>query len=894
LANGWWLRMNKRAVCAEQDQQNRTHGISITAAFGQLSQREQQKSGRLCALRLAGVMAWRDARASWGKFAVAALPMAVAAAMVCAVRGVTVEFSGHVLNSARQWIASDVTIVYYGHALTPEQWTAVRAQPEIAAASLVTEADATAWSEQAPDPVTVSLKAVDPAVYPFYGRLELRSKRPLSRVLDASSVIVSPEVLESLQVRVGDRIRLNRAEFRIQDVIFSEPDEFAIPQAPIGRIIASQEGLERSDLVGFGGSAYYRILARTRPGIDRRPLCSRLEQMFPEAKVIDYTSRMPQTTAALDWIVPFLNVVAFLSIVVGATGIAAAAYFHLLQREESVATLKALGATGSQILSIYLLQTLGLALIGFIAGAAFAPLVVWSIGRLAARYFNTQIATALGTGVTIESAVLILAVAAGAAWMPLSRIHAIRPWVLLRRDIGERREFQSTTAVRWNFSQKRKLIAPGVVIAALVLFRTVDSWRVGTELMLGIGSAVLAMHAIARATFTVLFRAARAGKHRVPWVMRQGIVNLCHYQRRSGMVIALLTSGVALMVIALLGHSKLNRYVLDAIPFHAPNLLFVQVRDSQTDQLSSFLARQPGVLGQAEFVPSAWVTLTRSNNRTLAELRAAEPSIWIQNTWSASCLDAEPASLDVIEGHWWRRPPPENVVALDQEVARLFRTGVGGTLEFVAAGHPVRARIAALVRMPPAQRLWLHEMVFNCAALPAAVYSGAVGIAPRHLHEVQQLLHQQLPEVTFLNVERLLRQSERIGREAASILQLFAGLIVSAAACLLIAVIHSLRLFRVYEIAVFRFLGARRTTLMLPLVVEYSAVGALAGLLGGTIGCLATSLILFQATGRFVWTFDLKVILSAVAGGAIVTAVAGLLGSIGLFHPKPLEILRRH
>ena len=833
-------------------------------------------------------MAWREARAARGRLAVAAVAMAVAAATMSGVRGVAVQFSRHALDNARQWIASDVTVVYYGQPLTPEQWASVHAQPEIAAATVVSEAEATAYSNQAPDPVTVSLKAVEPDVYPFYGRLELRYNRTLRQVLDDRSAVVSPDVLEALQVHVGDSIRIHRAEFRIRDVVVSEPDQFAIPQAPIGRIIVSDQGLGRSGLLAFGGWAYYRLLARTRDGIDRRPLCSRLEQMFPEAKVIDYTSRMSQTTAAAEWIVPFLKVVALLAMAFGAVGIAAAAYFHILRTEDSIATLKSLGATGSHILSIYCFQTMCLALVGLMAGAACQPLVVGFLRRLAAHYFNTEIDGGVGIGVNVESSLLILAAAIGAALIPLSRIGAIPPSLLLRRDLGEKRSMPAHS----NVVEKLRWAAAGAPIAAFVLFRTLHSFRAVAFFTLAIGLAVVGMHLLARITFSALLCGTRAGGIRIPWTVRYGIANLYRHQRRSSMVMVLLTSGVALMLATLLGEARLRTSILDGMPFRAPNLVFLQVRNSQMVGLSQLLAGQSGILRGPDFVPTAWLTLASSDHRTLAALRRSEPDVWIQNTWSASCLDAKPPSLDVISGRWWGHPATENAVALDPELARLFRTSVGGTLNFITEGQPVRARVAALIRIPPAQRLWLHEMVFNCAALPGATYSGALTIAPQHLHRVQQLLREQLPDVVFLDVDHLVQQSQRVGREATGILLLFAGLIVSAAVCLLLAVIQSLRMFRVYEIGVLRCLGARRLKLLTPIVIEYSVLGAISGVAGGLFGCVATAFVLLQATGRFVWIFDLPVILSAVFAAAIAMAAVGLLGSSTLFHPKPLDVLR--
>ena len=49
----------------------------------------------------------------------------------------------------------------------------------------------------------VSVKAVDPARYPFYGKVKLDPPQPLSDVLNPDTVAVSDDLLLRLNVEVG-------------------------------------------------------------------------------------------------------------------------------------------------------------------------------------------------------------------------------------------------------------------------------------------------------------------------------------------------------------------------------------------------------------------------------------------------------------------------------------------------------------------------------------------------------------------------------------------------------------------------------------------------------------------------------------------------------------------
>ena len=59
------------------------------------------------------------------------------------------------------------------------------------------------------------MKAIDPAVYPFYGEVKLDPPAALRHVLDSRSAAVSDDLLFRLKTRVGGNLRLGGQDFRI-------------------------------------------------------------------------------------------------------------------------------------------------------------------------------------------------------------------------------------------------------------------------------------------------------------------------------------------------------------------------------------------------------------------------------------------------------------------------------------------------------------------------------------------------------------------------------------------------------------------------------------------------------------------------------------------------------
>src|SRR4029078_13443998 len=76
-------------------------------------------------------------------------------------------------------------------------------------------------------PVLVSIKAVDPAKYPYYGEVKLDPSMALTDALQPDTVAVAQDVLLRLNAEVGDHLRVGTDAFRISAIVNSEPDRMS-------------------------------------------------------------------------------------------------------------------------------------------------------------------------------------------------------------------------------------------------------------------------------------------------------------------------------------------------------------------------------------------------------------------------------------------------------------------------------------------------------------------------------------------------------------------------------------------------------------------------------------------------------------------------------------------
>ena len=831
-------------------------------------------------LLLAGRMCYRDVRAAPAKFLATLLLMAVAAAGLFAARGITAGFKLHLVDQAREWIAADAAVVYFGSAPTPEQWSAVRELEPGIQVTLVTEGGALATSLSAPDPAAVALKAVDPGVYPFYGRVGLRSGRAISEVLDSHSVLVSSDLLSLLGLRVGDTIGIRGTEFRVRDVITSEPDRFLAAQMQSARVIISQDGLARTSLFKLG-PAYYRLLIRGSSG----PQLGTFEGLFPEAEVVDHSTPTPQLTAALEGILPLLDVLAFLTLLASCIAIAAATYFHLLARLDSIAMLKGLGATSSQIMSIYWLQALLTAAAGIGLGIAGGRALETSIVILSGRLLDIHLRTVSGASVALETAGLCLLAAFAAPWLPLARIRHVSAQRLQRRDFSAGESAPLSGPSVW-----AGIGAAGTVV--LIFATVIPQWGPRIVLLAIVAIGFGARGLIARIPLSRLFSRTGSFPSWMAWPVRHGVANLFRYRRQFSVVTLAIATGTALMVAAASGEQQIAKRLFDAFPLHLPDLLLVDVSESERAELSGFLAHERGVRGRPSFLPTSYLTLVGADGRTLDELRNGQRA-WIQRTWQATCLDHDSDRVRIVKGRWWKRPTEEQSAALDQAIAQTLGVGVGSHLEFLSRGQPLKLRVAALLDIPPSGQVWGHGIFLDCADIKPAAYNGGITVEPARLPEVRRALHDRFPDVATMLVGELMQRLQKVGIEVARALRVIALCVICVALALLAAVIYSVRAFRLSEIAILRAFGARNTTLIALLAAEYLSVGAAAGVLGAAGGCAAVTIVFHQVTGVWKIGFGVREAIAIITGASLLAGFVGVAVSLPLLRPRPLHILRR-
>ena len=218
---------------------------------------------RALSWKRAGAIGWRDLRSAPAKFGFVVLSVAVGVAALVGVRGFSDSFRRTLSTEARSLMAGDMSARLFHQPTTTEtdKINAI-AMPAGIRTTWVTETVSMASVPPDPVPLLVSLKAVDPSEYPYYGTADLQPAMSLEQALSGDSAVVADEFLIRLNAQVGQTLRLGGRDFRIAAVLKQEPDRISAGAGLGPRVMISQAALERTGLVAPGSRASERLLMK--------------------------------------------------------------------------------------------------------------------------------------------------------------------------------------------------------------------------------------------------------------------------------------------------------------------------------------------------------------------------------------------------------------------------------------------------------------------------------------------------------------------------------------------------------------------------------------------------------------------------------------------------------
>jgi putative ABC transport system permease protein len=743
-----------------------------------------------------------------------------------------------------------------------------------------------------PVPLLVSLKAVDPQRYPFYGTAELQPAGDLRKVLTDSTVVVAEDLLIRLHTQVGASLKIGDSTFRIAAILVHEPDRMSSGMGLGPRVMMTQSALEKSGLLQQGSRSGERFLFKLPPGNGNiAKVRARLEQVLPDAQVTDFRESNPALTDGLKRSTGLLSLICLVAMVLGAIGVGMAMRAHLQQRVEVLAIMKSIGARSSDILRIYLFQTVLLGLVGGLIGVLFGLAVEWVFPSLLGQFLPLRLDLSLpwhsglaGLATGILTTVLF-------CLPPLLEIRTVRPNLVLRRMVEEPSARRSWR-IRLREGRAQWMVAIiillglGAIAAALSDSVEVGRWFAGALCALLI--VILGMSAL---TLRLLRAFLARTRIHLQSAVRHGLANLYRPGNQSAAVLAALGMGVMLILtVFLMQHGVIGEMKLTSGP-NLPNIFLIDISSKELEGVKHLLAQQTAVTGEVETLPSVAGRIISVDGVAADGLKLKNYPKRLLQTVSLTWSQALPAGSNLAQGTWWDKDDGQSLV-ITEHIAERLHLRLGSHIVFTSNGRTIQATVTAIIRHNGQHVYARSEFILTPKALAGlpVVWYGAVHVDPRQVGVVQRALFNSYPTVTVINIADVIETIQGVVQQITIVVRFLAAFSILAGAVILASSIASTQFRRVREVVVLKTLGAKRNHIAAVFSVEFIVLGLLAGFVGVIFANLLSRVLLH----RLDVAFHIEWLATAIAliGTAVLATATGWAASFRILGQKPLQVLR--
>jgi len=842
----------------------------------------------------AAAIGWRDLKSAPGKFGFVVLSVAVGVAALVGVRGFSESFRRTLTLEARSLMAGDLSARIFRQPTADESKKLADMEKGIAGSDLtwVVETISMASVPQDPVPILVTLKAVDPAKYPFYGEAKLEPEMSLQQALDGDSAVVAEEFLIRLNAQLGQTLRLGGRNFRIAAVLRQEPDRISAGAGMGPRVMISRAAMERTGLLAPGSRAAQRLLIKLPLNGDPSAVRKQVEAALPDSQVVDFKEGNPALNQGLDNATAILSLICLVAMVLGAIGVAMAMHAHLEQRMDMLAILKAVGARSRDLLRIFLLQTLGLGLVGGLLGVAGGAAVMAALPSVFGKLIpmHTQLhfpwrAAGAGLGTGLLTTLLF-------CLPPLLDVRAIRPVLVLRRLVEQGPATLKEWFGRW-WERRLQVGIGAVVVLALgaIAWALSDSVKVGGWFALLFTLALLVLFILAAVALWVLRFVLNRVRLRIPSSLRHGLANIYRPGNQSAAVLAALGTGVMLILAVYLMQGALLRDLRETASPKLPNVFLIDISNSEVAGIKDLFQHQGGMMQPLELLPGVQGRFISLNGKTLDQIKDQHFPRRMLESAELTWADAAPAGDKVTQGKWWSDPAAAEI-AIGEGTAQRLHLGVGSTVELEAAGRARTLKVGAIFRADGQHLGGRVAFVLPSGQLKDATptWYGGAHIDPKQLGAVERALFKAYPTVTVINLADVLLRIESVVDQITFVVRFLAGFSILAGLTILASSIASARFRRMREAVVLKTLGATRMRIVRTFSVEFSVLGLLAGSVGVVFANILTRVLLRRLEVGF--HIDWYATGFSLVGTAVLATATGWIASYRILGLRPLEVLR--
>ena len=724
--------------------------------------------------------------------------------------------------------------------------------------------------------------------FPFYGDLETNPSSAKTS-FKAGGALVDATTMLQLNLKKGDSIKLGAVTLPIAGALENVPGSTSVFGAIAPPVLIPFQFIETTGLVQTGSRIEYKYYFKADEGQDMALLNEKVEPVLDaeDADLDTHLSEARRLGRRYENFGKFLNLVGFIALLLGCVGIASGMGIYVQMKVKSIAVLKCLGASKKQSYLIFFVQIACMGIVGGLLGTIIGYGLQQLFPVLLGDLIPVEVDIALSLQSTVLGLSLGLAMSVLFALYPLMKTLYVSPLQALR--VVQETQTRS----------KRATLLVGFGIISFVFgfsYWLLDDLLRSFFFVVGLLVVFLILTAVARLFMALL---KRFFPYSWGFVPRQSLKNLFRPQNQT--LVLVLSIGIGTFLISTLYFTKDMLLEKAAIEDSAnsANMILMDIQSQQVEDVSNTVeASGMPVIDKISIVTMRVETLNGKHVEDIRKDTTSQVGRWILNhEFRVTYRDSLIGSEKVIEGKWVNNfnSDKDIPISVSSDFANMAKVKIGDPVSFNVQGRIMNTVVQSIREVDWSRLQPNFSVVFPSGVLESAPQFSVMTLRTPNddsSAKLQQKLVSDFPNVSILDLKRILELLEDILAKIGWIINFMAFFSIFVGVAVLMGAIYSSKHQRVKQGALLRTLGAKTFQILKMIAIEYTILGFLGAFMGVVLAVLGSTLLAWML---FDTTFVPSVIPFAIILPAITFLVfaLGVGNSVGIVRNSPLAVLKK-
>ena len=829
-------------------------------------------------------MAWRDAKASRVRLLLFMAPIILGIAAVVSIQLFSINLKDNIQRQSKSLMGADYIIDSRQVPTERAQAIIDSLQPD---ASEVNFVSMIAFPKNGGTKL-VRVRGLDGA-FPFYGTIDTEPALAATTYQELGGALVDATLLLQYNIKPGDSIKVGELTLPISGALKAIPGSTAISSSVAPPIVIPYRFINDTKLLQFGSRKEYQFFYKASDTLDLEKFEERIDPLLDNEKAdLDtHTSTSKRLGRRYENVGEFLNLAAFIALLLGCIGIASSVHIYIKEKLKAIAVIKCMGASRLQSFLIFLIQISGIGIIGGLIGSLIGVGLQELFPYLLKDFLPFTVEIDITAQPIFMGVFLGLFMSILFALLPLLRTWYVSPLAVLRVDEKA--------------SQEPIKVRLAVFAAILVFLFLFSFWLLNNaKYAFGFVFATLITFSILAGVALLCIKGIRKYfPKKWGFTARQSLLNL--FRPNNQTVVLVVAIGLGTFLISTLYFTKdilLSKTEVGQTAENA-NMIILDVQSEQLNAVKQSI--EANNLPILDDIPLVTMRMHRIKNQLVSDMRqdtTRQVRGWILNhEFRTTYREELIASEEIIEGEWTPEVKSGELVmiSISDNLASDAKLTLGDMVVFNVQGVLMETKVGSIRKVDWGQIQLNFLIVFPKGVLEGApqfnVFTTNV-VDEVSSANLQRTLVEKFPNLSIIDLRQVYTIVEDILDKVSWIINFMAFFSILTGIIVLIGSVRTSKHQRIKESVLLRTLGAKNKQILQISAFEYLFLGVLGSLVGILLALLSSQcLALFVFKEPFLPS--LIPFLVFLPGITLLVLGIGLSNIQTVLRSSPLEVLRR-